>query len=226
MLGSAASAGVVFQSVDLGANPNAYICSECQGSLDSLGESFSLSSGATVASFDFTAAASDPSLSIDFGYSWPTSVTVGFYDDAGGTVGTQTYAETISSFASDQHQNVGPLSGDELVHAVLSTPVALAAGNYLVFLTAPSLMLPSYGYGTGNAVVIPVSKSTYPDLAGDPYRYDHEMGIALCSDVNACATAAAGGAVPEPMTWALMVLGIGMLGASVRRRPLAIALHH
>ena len=33
----------------------------------------------------------------------------------------------------------------------------------------------------------------------------------------------AGGAVPEPSTWAVMILGFGIVGASVRRRRLAYA---
>ncbi len=34
---------------------------------------------------------------------------------------------------------------------------------------------------------------------------------------------AVGGAVPEPATWAMMVLGFGLVGASVRRRTYALA---
>jgi hypothetical protein len=50
--------------------------------------------------------------------------------------------------------------------------------------------------------------------------------IVLSSSSNSFETdnfAVAGGAVPEPATWAMMILGFGTIGALMRRRQLALA---
>ncbi len=49
----------------------------------------------------------------------------------------------------------------------------------------------------------------------DLYNTD-PLGRAAGSDIDAVGILAA---VPEPATWALMILGFGVIGYSMRRRP-------
>jgi hypothetical protein len=54
---------------------------------------------------------------------------------------------------------------------------------------------------------------------GIHWRFDNEAGLALGSQVGANALASlAFDAVPEPATWAMMILGFGLAGVAVRRR--------
>ena len=54
---------------------------------------------------------------------------------------------------------------------------------------------------------------------GIHWRFDNEAGLALGQQVGAYALASRTfHAVPEPATWAMMILGFGLAGAAVRRR--------
>lgn len=50
-----------------------------------------------------------------------------------------------------------------------------------------------------------------------------DNGLAVDNLSIAAVTAAAPGAVPEPSTWAFLILGFGTVGAALRRRPRAVA---
>jgi hypothetical protein len=194
-LASAAPAGAatLYQSIpDLTVAPalNAW-CSQCGGDLQDIGQAFSLSSTATAMSLEFA---------VDNQYVWPTSVTVDIYQDFGGTVGTNIYNNTFSSFASD----VATPYGTDVVGANLAGGVPLAAGDYLVFLyNTNSLGIPGYSGGAGNQVYI--EDATYPSLTGDSYNH-----LGWDSAVSISDTAI--GSVPEASTCAMMLAGFAGLG--------------
>lgn len=224
LFGSAANAAAVFQSVDLALPPDEYLGSAFGIGQQSVGEAFALPSSASIASVDFTVAANNPTLASVLGYSWPSPVTIGIYenDSAIDGVTTQIYSETISTFVSDQHLGFKFLSGAELIHADLSTTVDLPAGSYLVFLTGSPGELAVYGFGGARqAVVISPSAAQNADLSGDGYyNADDDIGVALCPDQNACVGAGTigGGGVPEPAGWVMMLVGVSALGSAVRVR--------
>src|SRR5437867_2426095 len=95
MVACRAEASVVYQSIpDLTVAPfGSYgYCSQCFGDGQQIGQVFSIADPATIGSATF-ATSSD--------FFWPSPVTVTVYQDLGGTLGTQVYNQTFSTFASD-----------------------------------------------------------------------------------------------------------------------------
>jgi hypothetical protein len=87
--------------------------------------------------------------------------------------------------------------------------VALAAGSYDLFLTN----LSNFGFsgfygGPGDQIAQHVGAGTGPS-SGDGYYFigGVDGGVLL-----------AGGGVPEPATWGMMLIGLGGLGALARTR--------
>lgn len=201
VMAGAANANVIYQSIpDLTVNPdiNAW-CSQCGGDLASVGQIFTLGSAATVKSVLFD---------VQSNYAWPTSVTVGIYVDAGGSVGANVYNQTFSTFASQS-----PTGFNTVVVGVNIGTLSLAAGTYDIFFTnTADLGIPGYKTGSGFGIdTYPVS--SYPLLTSDPYHslpvdYGGDAGVALLD------TAIAG--VPEPATWAMMLVGVGAIGGAMR----------
>jgi hypothetical protein len=201
-LASPAGAAVIYQSIpDLTIAPvtNAW-CSQCGGDGQSIGQAFSLGSTATAGSVSFT---------VQSDYFWPTSVTVGIYQDAGGSVGTSLYNNTFTSFASD----VPTANNTDVVTVSLTGGVSLAAGNYVIFLTNPGdLGIPGYSGGAGNQIVVQGSSS--PLLTGDSYYY--------LSAGSSDTAVSIGTGVPEASTWLMMLAGFAGLGfVGYRRNKLA-----
>jgi hypothetical protein len=61
--------------------------------------------------------------------------------------------------------------------------------------------------------------ATVDFVTEDYYPYDNLGGVAL----NVTRDRPVGGGVPEPASWALVILGFGLAGATMRRRRTAIA---
>jgi hypothetical protein len=79
LMASPASAGVIYQSTpDLTGPIVDAPCSQCGGNGQSAGQQFSLATAATANTITFV---------VYSNYVWPTSVTLGIYQDLGGTVG-------------------------------------------------------------------------------------------------------------------------------------------
>jgi hypothetical protein len=107
-------------------------------------------------------------------------------------------------------------------------------GNCLKF--APTFTLPSVGLGAGDYFfalkLVAPQQNTYLQTASNSVNaritYDHgatwttdtRNGLALVLEGEPGLPAAA---VPEPSSWALMILGFGGAGAMIRRRRTAIA---
>ena len=194
-----AGAAVLYQSIpDLTVAPslNAY-CSQCGGDGQSIGQVFSLGSAATANSLTFA---------VDSSYVWPTSVTVGIYNDAAGSVGSNVYNQTFSSFASD----VPTGNGTDLVTVNLGA-VSLAPGTYDLFMTNPAdLGIPAYSGGPGNQIFIPVGMSSSPLLTGDSYSN-------ISGSDSAISLSSAPGPVPGAGFAGLAALALAGLYARTRR---------
>ena len=201
---SPADARVIYNSIpDLTVAPffNSF-CSQCGGNGSSIGQAIYFNEAVTLYTVSFTVQSS---------FAWPTPVTVGIYQDAGGAVGTNVYNNTFSSFASD----VPTVNDTDVVTVELPAGgVSLAGGHYLLFFTNPdSLGIPAY-YGLGGGHLIYDANSSSPSLSGDIYSgvSGYDAGISITG-------------VPEASTWAMMLagfVGLGFIGYS-RKQGAAVA---
>lgn len=199
-----ANAATIFQSIsDLAAAPAANgLCSQCNftGIPDGqdVGESFTLvgAATATTASFD-----------VSTQHFWPTAVTLSIFQDGGTSIGTNIFSQTYTTFLSD----VSTGFDSDVVTVDLGSGVSLAAGNYLIFITNPdNLGLPVFSQSPSHGVHTAVgSGATSPPASGTAYLpLGDDIGVGLYGVV----------AVPEPATWAMMLIGFGSLGAVMRHR--------
>jgi hypothetical protein len=67
--------------------------------------------------------------------------------------------------------------------------------------------------GTGNALTLNTGLLT----AGQTYRFTYTGNLAVAGNISGNATFTAA-AVPEPATWAMMLVGFGGIGFAMRRR--------
>jgi hypothetical protein len=193
-----AGAGVVYQSIpDLTADPVINYCSPCTAALSqSIGQVFSLAATRNVASASFAVDSHAPY--------WPSTVRLGIYADGGGVVGANLFDQTFSSFVSD----VPTAFNTDIVTVNLGS-LSLTAGNYLIFLTgSPQLAIPVYLTGSGNMRFTQASIGA--GVSYFPFQ-GFDTAVALFDTPAA-------GAVPEPSAWALLVGGLGLAGAALRRR--------
>ncbi len=198
VIAAPASAGTIFQSLPgLTVAPVvAGYCSSCNPFLQfRIYDSFSLASAATINSVTFA---------IDTSFNAGNSVNVGFFGRNGALPGA-----SIASydFTPAQFTGVTPLMTGERTRALVTVDIgslALGAGDYAIsFFNPAGLSIPAYAnpggslYQSGNFF----SPSTF--------YADRSAAFSLDS-----ATAA----VPEPASWAMMIIGFGLVGAARRRR--------
>jgi MYXO-CTERM domain-containing protein len=198
-----ADAGVFYQSIpDLTVAPNIPegSCSTCAGSGNQwTGEMFSLSSNETVRSIQFTAATA----------TFPTSVTLGFYDVVGGSMTVGGQVGTNFTLSTSSFETITPgTQPTNIVTAVLGGGgQTLTAGSYLLFITSSNLALPEY---LGNGKGIFVTDGVLDLLPGQTYQLlgnSFDIGVALSNSV------------PETSTWAMMAVGFaGLAVAALRQR--------
>ena len=157
---------------------------------------FTLTSAATITGFEFGGwtGTATPISSISYGFS-PT------VDFSTPSTTTLSAGPVITSTA------LGLYTVRDYSASI--SPVTLAAGTYYFNL------FNAQGSGSG----------TYWDLNNSsPTAYYSYGGTALPTEVGsnlAFTLFGPAGAVPEPGTWAMMLLGFGVVGASLRRRPVA-----
>ncbi len=139
---------------------------------------------------------------------FPASVTLGFYDLGGSiTVGAQVGANftlSTSSYVTTMPANI--------VTALLpGSGRTLTAGTYLLFITSSNLALPEY-LGSGNGIFVDDGVlDLAPGQAYKPLGNSYDIGVALSNSV------------PEPSTWAMLLLGFAGLGFSGYRRRTRLA---
>jgi hypothetical protein len=104
--------------------------------------------------------------------------------------------------------------GAESVFAVSAGANAASFGDYDGVTDSPSVLFHGLGAydgvsSLGPTPVTDVTFNPFPVYAGG-----HYYGVEFTSFTGAVFSAA----VPEPVTWAMMLLGVGMAGAAMRRR--------
>lgn len=139
-----------------------------------------------------------------------TGIRNGDLDGNAGTVGDLTWTPYITT---PNHPSY--ISGHSAIAAAASTVLGGLLGDSQTFCMTASAMTRCW--------------DSYSDAAQDAadsrlwggihWRFDNEAGLALGAQVGAYALAARTfQAVPEPSTWAMMIVGFGAAGAVIRRR--------
>ena len=195
-------AGTLFQSLsDLTVAPVvAGYCSSCNAFLPfRIYDTFTLGQASTINTVTFA---------LDTSFYAGNSVNVGFFNLAGALPGT---AVASFDFTPEQFTNVISIPGDPRSRAIVTVDIgslALAAGTYdISFFNANGLSIPAYANPGGS-----LYQSGNFFQAGQFYP-DRSAAFSL------------GGTVPEPASWALMIVGFGLVGTSLRKKfPISVQL--
>jgi PEP-CTERM motif len=151
------------------------------------------------------------------------------------------------SFVSDQFASGGPIDGQ--FHAVLGSVDAIGALTQILTTTPGTQYNISFGLANlngstpnsfqmfwGNTIVFGLNNTNFFDYqtysftrtATAPtteliFRYSNPQGFWLLDKINVNdPTVVVVTPIPEPASWAMMVLGFGLAGASLRRRQAAV----
>jgi hypothetical protein len=201
VIAAPASAGTIFQSLpDLTVAPVvAGYCSSCNAFLPfRIYDSFTLASAATVNTVTFA---------IDTSFYAGNSVNVGFFARNGALPGA-----SIASydFAPSQFTNVTSLMTGERTRALVTVDIgslALGAGDYAIsFFNPAGLSIPAYA-----------------NPGGSLYQSGNFFSPSTFYADRSAAFSLASAAVPEPASWAMMIIGFGLVGAARRRRVVVAA---
>jgi hypothetical protein len=162
---------------------------------DFAAQQFTLDAGATVQSASFSIYAYDPA---------GTAANWAFYLDADGGPGA-----LISSGSSAIADNV--TRPDGLVQSFFNLPsVSLGAGSYYFAVQSVTASFSNY---LANGVAESGAAETHDGGASWSPGYEGQSSVAVALYDNRVGAAG----VPEPMSWALMLVGFGGMGAVLRR---------
>jgi hypothetical protein len=213
LAGTPSTAAVIYRSVpDLTADPLCPCFSS--GGNTRLGTAFTLSSATTLTGISFVVG--------NYAY-WPAPVTIGIYRADGYRIGNQLFGGTYSNFNSVT--DTGHLTS--VVNISLGNPT-LSAGSYYVFFGNPvGLTMAGFTTGNGDGRVIR-NANTHASYVGDrPELFLKDIGVQLFASDRpplGGATTFLTAGVPEPASWALMIGGFGLAGATARRRRRTMAI--
>ena len=155
-------------------------------------------------------------------------VTFGWQETAAGTV---LWAEHWHGDLSSAYSDNGGIHITDSMGATITAPWTGVINNTLV----GALGLTGYAADPGNAgsgtyndwmftAPIPLGNGTYDFFTGTGCCVDtmtHPEEVTLTGITNVGPGIGNPGAVPEPATWAMMLAGFGLLGASMRRKQTA-----
>ncbi len=163
-------------------------------------------SGAVLAASIMTSA---PAAAADFIFDFQTNTPlIGGPASGSGTITTDDVTFSSRGFTAQRIiAIVGTFNGSTITG--LATPFG---ANNLYYVTGPTFV---DGSGLGFRTAAGTNVNLFFQGSGGRYRVN-TTGPFTSSFVNATSSAAA--AVPEPATWGLMILGFGVVGASLRRR--------
>lgn len=140
-------------------------------------------------------------FALDTSFYAGNSVNVGFFSRNGALPGAQ-----IASFdfTPAQFTSIVPVGMEERTRALVTVDVgalSLASGNYSISFYNPNgLSIPAYFNPGGNLY-----------QSGNFFQASQ-----FYPDRSAAFSLAGAGAVPEPASWALMIIGFGMVGGTMR----------
>lgn len=166
-------------------------------------QNFALASAASLNGFTYNAYTTSATLPV-------TAVNLNIYANNGGAVGAQLFGGTFSVLSSIATGTNGYYTYKDFSVALPNW--SLAAGTYFLGLNvAPSqwdmhwtIVNPgSEGLAGGNYISSSGTTGTFNN-----YAFEHVFTL------SAANTQAA---VPEPATWAMMLVGFGILGSALRR---------
>jgi hypothetical protein len=177
-------------------------CSSCGGSNFQVYQSFTLGAAATITHTDFA---------IFAGFGAEQIIDITFWNSA---LDTMLRSQTVGPADYTRDASNDFTAGYSIIGTDLA-PFVLAAGNYFVSYHSETMAIPGWDFGQQTYVQAFTAGGSNPGSDLDPYPVNMHGAFDIMGTVS--------GAVPEPATWAMMVIGFGGLGASMRRRRAAIA---
>jgi PEP-CTERM motif len=189
----AMAASVVYSSIpDLNGNVSTLgWCSSCGTSNYQYLDPFTLSSGATITGFN---------LSKYIGGSYQTSNPLVFQ------IWNSSRSAVLFSTGSIAPTFFGPANGSSNTAIVTGSfsPITLSAGSYYASFVGTNIAINGYAGGNGGGGQLSQVGGGNFEARGD------NIGYQLLGTSGV-------GAVPEPSTWALMLLGFGAIGFAMRK---------
>ena len=163
------------------------------GNFATVYDDFTLGSAATITGVSFTGGYFNPPTQ-----GMITAFTVQFYSDAAGQPGSSIYSVFVPG---DGGESCG---GGVICTYDLATSFTAAAGVQYWLSIVPDIAFPpqwGWAFGTGG------DATAYQDFFGTRSQIGTDFAFTLT-----------GAGVPEPATWAMMLIGFGAIGYSMRRR--------
>ena len=167
------------------------------GNFATVYDSFTLGSSAKITSVDFVGNYFNPTSPGTI-----TGFTIGLYSNSGGAPGALLQSASVAGNGNEA--SLGSVDGFPMASYSVATNFIVSAGQTYWLAVVPDLGFPpQWGWAQGFGG----DGSAVQDFLGDRAFVSGDVAFTLN-----------GGAVPEPGSWALMILGFGTMGTALRRR--------